>query len=163
MSAMRAIMGGIVDLLQGKTGATECRIPTQRFRHSNVGVRSLGPNAASRAPRPFSFESLALLDSGEAQGDLTSGTGMRGQHRLVLEIAYGDMPQQRREILSDIADDETDIRRVLEYEPNIALTSEWTGCRVASTSIDLAGDDDVQSMRILVVELEIDHHETRIT
>lgn len=164
MANILAADGGITALMEGTTGATNCKISSGRFKYIDQPVREIrqGP---SRIPRPFNIVRPELDIGSEELGDMTARTKMRGASTIVLEIAYGAKPHDQRSILATIEDDKVEIRRVLEYEANVALTSGWTGCSVIGGSIEDvdAGEDSPERVKILVITLSVSHRDTRIS
>lgn len=162
MSAVSNIIDAIVDLMTGKTGATDCKVPSGRFRYSDIVVEATGANAASGRPYPFNVRDPELTDGEYSPGDVTSGSYMRRSHTVEIAVAYGNRPQQQRDLQKIIQDDEELLERVLTWEPNIALTDGWTGCEVVSSVTGDAGESESPQMRILYLELEVSHRERRL-
>lgn len=161
MSATRDVLAGLVALVQGSTGATVCAVPSGTFRRVATPVEELPAGAAGR-PTPFNLRGLRLITTGWESG-ATSGSRLMGTHELELVFAYSSRPHDDLELISDIADDETLLRRVLEYEPNIALTTGWTACRIVSSETRSGGEGDPAPLVLLVVGVEVDHREVRLS
>jgi hypothetical protein len=128
-------------------------------------IERLGANACAVRPRPFNLRDWRLVDGEYEPGDLSSGSYMRRSHEVDLVVGYGNMPQQQLTIEREIADDEELLERVLTWEPNIALTASWTGCRVVGSQLTDSGDvegDSPPPVRLLVMTLEVSHREKRI-
>ena len=159
--AMRGALAGLVSLLEGATGTTECHIDAGQFQRVDPPVETLEVSPAGR-PLPFNLRRPRLISGSEEMGDATSGSMMRGAHAVELRIAYPAQPHDDLEALSDILDDETSIRAALEYQPNIELTADWCGCSVAGSDIeDVTDENDQPVLRVLVLELELRHQDER--
>lgn len=163
MSAMAGILAGLRDLIEGATGQSTCKVAPGRFKHVTIDVEKLGPNAGSRPPRPFSLDHPGLVAGAAELGDMTSASHMRTQHQLDIKIAYGPKPQRLLELDQEIEDDELQLCRALELEANIALTAGWTGCRIVGTTVREGGEGDPPPLVLLVVTLEVDHRDARMT
>ena len=155
-------MTGIRSLMVGDTGTTGCKVPKKRFHHTPERVERLGANAASHRPYPFNIRDPRSTDGEHVPGDLTSGSYMRRAHELDLVIAYGNRPQQQLSLQQIMQDDEELLARVLEYEPNVALTSNWTGCKIIDTRTEDAGATDPPPLRLLYITIEVSHRERRL-
>jgi len=161
--AMRAALGGLVSLLEGTTGATECHIDAGQFSRVDPRVETLEVSPAAR-PYPFNVRRPRLVSGSEEMGDLTSGSMMRGAHAVEVRIAYPAQPHDDLELLCDILDDETAIRAALEYEPNIDLTADWCGCLVVGSEVeDILDENEQPVLRVLVLEVELRTHDERTT
>lgn len=165
MSALSNILTGLKDLMEGTTGVAVNKITSRQFEYVSSPVEELKVRSSKR-PRPFNILQ-PVLEGGSAElGDMTARTKMRGEHRLELKVAYPSMPHDELTLLGDIADDETTFRKVLEYEPNIALTSGWTGCSIVGSEVrDVEGEggDAPPKSKLLVITLSVSHRDTRIS
>lgn len=161
--AMHSALDGLVSLLEGVTGAAACCIAANQFARVDPHVDDLRVAPTSR-PYPFNLRGLGLVQGSEELGDLTSGSMMRGAHSIELHIAYPARPHADFDLVCEIADDLTQIRAVVEYEPNIDLTADWAGCYVVGAETRDVDDDDGQPLlRVLVLSLELRVHDERTT
>jgi hypothetical protein len=157
---------GIVALLEGTAGATECKIAASRFRRVDDPVEDLRVAPSSR-PLPFNVGMPRLASGPSERGDMTSGSTMRGEWRVELVIAYGARPHDELTLAQEILDDVTALVGVLEYEPNVDGTTYagWVGCAVEDVAYDevIGAGEAPPLLRLLIVTLAVTTHDARTT
>lgn len=162
---MTNILAGLVSLLEGSSGESANCIQPGQFKYTSSPVEELKLRSSGR-PLPFNIRDISLAVGSQELGDMTAASKMRGAHGIEIHIAYSSRPHDDLTLMGIIADDETALRSVLEYEPNIALTSGWTGCSITGTAVqDVDGEEDnaPPKLRVLVLSLSVSHRDTRIT
>lgn len=154
------IMAAIASLLQGDTGAG--RIMTAGlFKEAEVDVETLPARGCAKRPNPFNVREPRPVGPQHAVSSWTSGDYQEGSEELVIVVAYADTPEPK-ELEIAMRSDFAEIRRVLEWDANWALTTGWCGAEVLRA--EMVPEEDAEGAGLLLLldmTVRVDYRENR--
>jgi hypothetical protein len=158
--AVGPILDGIKALLEGTSGVSRT-ISTGTFRHVPISAFEVGALAATGSTHPFTLtaDSVVAID-GEQMG--LAGSHVYGAHEIGIHVLYGSKPHDSLALEKAVSGDEYKIRRCLLWPRNWATVTGWTGADLVSSSRDMIGDDETQSVMMLTVTLQVWHREEQV-